>query len=201
MNQFKKDNNKKGFSLIELGVCLLIIGILSAATPNPFSPKRSYLDKRDCFANQKILQNATEMYSMKVSDAPDTVLPGLDFEKYEEILLKDGHLKETLPLPTDDCSYGFINLSENGHIFCKYHGSYYNKNNDKPVIPKYDTSLEKPFSNNYYNSKKKADEKREYLLKMERLKSPANIVPFFFISLSVLSFIIGIIMAVKKRNC
>ena len=82
MNQFKKDNNKKGFSLIELGVCLLIIGVLSAATPNPFSPKRSYLDKRDCFANQKILQNATEMYSMKVSDAPETVLPGLDFEKY-----------------------------------------------------------------------------------------------------------------------
>ncbi len=193
--------SKKGFTLIELGICLLIISVFAAMAPDPFSPKSSTLARRDCFDNQRIIQSAIEMYNMDVPTMVNTMLPGEDFESFENLLLKMGYFKEPLPLPSEKCSYGFINITkDDGTVFCKYHGTPESKDIKNPIIPKYDKNLEKTFSDNYYKSKEKANKKREHKLLLEELKRPSALIPFIMGTFGILFLIIGLSIYFSNRK-
>ena len=198
-----KNNNKNGFSLIELGICLLIIAVLVAMTPDPLHPKTSYIERRDCFSNQRLIQGAIEMYNMDVSDMVDTVIPGRDYESFEDLLLREGYFKEPLPLSSPECSYGFVNITDNGSVFCKKHGTIESKDSKNPIIPKYDKSQEKPLTDTYYTSKEKVNKKREYQIMLENFKRPNNLITIILVSLSVISLITGFVQyfsAIKVKR-
>lgn len=113
--------------------------------------------KNECFNIQRLYCSAIDNYDMDNSNMIKTTLPGYEFENLELMLVKLKYLKEPLKWPQIDCSYGYIVASDSYDIFCKKHGKIVlnASGKDKPVIPLYDQSLEKPFSNSYRESKEK----------------------------------------------
>jgi prepilin-type N-terminal cleavage/methylation domain-containing protein len=72
-----KKNTKKGFTLVEIMIVVLIIGILMAiAVPN-FIQARSTSRKNSCIANLKQIDSAKEQYAMEAKlDTGATVTSG-----------------------------------------------------------------------------------------------------------------------------
>ncbi len=107
--------------------------------------------KKECFNIQYSYYSAIENYNMDNSEMIKTALPGYEFENLELKLVKMKYLKEPLKWPNSDCSYGYIVDSDSSDVFCKKHGKAVLNisSDDKPIIPKYDQSLEKPFSKSY----------------------------------------------------
>ena len=81
--------------------------------------------KRACFANQRVLLGAVEMYNMDHEDSP--------IKEFKQsmamkggILVKERYLRNPIELPHEKCHYKATtkDISENGIIVCDYHGSY-----------------------------------------------------------------------------
>ena len=68
MKMFRKD---EGFTLIELMVVVLIIGILVAIAIPVFNSAKSNAQKRACFANERTVEGAARAY-----EASGGALPG-----------------------------------------------------------------------------------------------------------------------------
>ena len=68
-----------------------------------------------CFANMRVLLGAVEMYNMDNA----VMMDKLDIDK----LVQGGYLKSSPAKPEAECSYNGYGLTENGEIYCTYHGS------------------------------------------------------------------------------
>ena len=185
--------SKKGFTLAELGIVLIVIGVLaSMSIPTGHGRRRYPADQSECFKNQRVLNNAVEMYNMDYSVMMDTVLPGRDFEDFEEILIDKKYLNEYLPLANTNCAYGIINITNDGYVFCKNHGTYTSKDRENPTFPEYDKKLEIPFSPKYINRINDTKRRIEREQLSEKIKK-FLISPLFFIGIGVLFVFVSII--------
>ena len=178
-----KKNMNKGFTLLELGICIGIIAILAAmAQPNICRRGPRYDPKQKaCFSNQRVLQGAIEMYNMDNSVMIETALPGGDYTDFEELLIREKYLKDYLELPTDECSYGFIDIVGTGTVFCKKHGTIESKVDEKPIIPEYDTSYERPISYSYRETRINKRKEKEFRDTMKTLNNIIVSPPFIII--------------------
>jgi type IV pilus assembly protein PilA len=113
---FKKE---EGFTLVELMVVVLIIGILVAIAIPVFNAARANAEQRTCFANQRTIDGAIQQW---MAGDPGRVLTGLDMadltDDTEEYLAGP----DTGPVcPTTDAVY----VITNGVLAtCADHGMY-----------------------------------------------------------------------------
>ncbi len=109
---------KQGFTLIELMIVIAIIGVLAAiAVPN-FRRARERANQRACYANQKTIAGAVEMYNLDYCTSV-TTLDGSVFTN-----LKDAGYLQSIP---DDPGGGIGSSGNyvltNGDISCSIHGA------------------------------------------------------------------------------
>lgn len=70
MQMFRKKD--EGFTLVELMVVVLIIGILVAIAIPVFNNARANAEKRSCLANQRTIEGAVQTYR---ASEPDNAMP------------------------------------------------------------------------------------------------------------------------------
>lgn len=115
----KKNRQRKGFTLIELMIVISIIGVLAAiAIPN-FRQARFKSNQRACYANQKTILGALEMYNLDTGENL-TVTNGDNLS----ILAKDKYL-QAVPKDPGCKSKGEQNYNSDavGNVWCLMHGS------------------------------------------------------------------------------
>ena len=116
----RRNHGRKGFTLIELMIVIAIIGVLAAiAVPN-FRAARERANTRACYANQKTIAGALEMYNLdnntKIEKLGDDI---------GGALVKGGYLQTQV----DDPGAGgstfnhYVFKSDGNGIECSVHGA------------------------------------------------------------------------------
>lgn len=111
---------KKGFTLIELMIVISIIGVLAAiAIPN-FRAARQRSNQRACYANQKTILGAIEMYNL--DNGLQVTIDGYD--KLKE--LTDKKYLQSVP-DCPGCKQGdgttIYASNDSGDVWCAAHGT------------------------------------------------------------------------------
>lgn len=104
-----------GFRLVELMIVIMVIGILAAmAIPN-FRKAREQSRHKACYANQRVLMGAVEMFNMDNKTQMSTLnIPQL---------VQGSYLKGGISKPEISCSYvNTGDLAQNGRVYCTLHG-------------------------------------------------------------------------------
>lgn len=129
-NNYSNNNtNKKNFSwstwffgfFVGLAVSFVLsiglVSILAAmAIPN-FKAARTSARQKACFANQRVLQGAVEMYNMDVP--ADNMMKKLEISQ----LVSAHYLKDYPSMPEPQCNYEASgDLTKDGYVYCTFHG-------------------------------------------------------------------------------
>ena len=110
--------NRKGFTLVEMMIVVLIIGILIAiALPN-FLRARENARLRACVANMKQIQAAIEQWGMETKASGDTNVP-TDLNAYANWL-------KTIPTCPSGGTYTISGTLNTYTISCSVHGDLIN---------------------------------------------------------------------------
>ena len=105
MKMFKK--GEKGFSLVELMVVIVIIGVLIAIAIPVYRNTTESAELRACHANQRMIEGAAFQYAM--------MNEGIDIEDVDEIdVLKDYFSDGVLP----KCPSGAVYSITDGKVTC-----------------------------------------------------------------------------------
>lgn len=167
-----------------IGIIILIIGIIAAIDKANSDLIDNITDiPKECFSNQKLIINAIKGYNANTLKRIEEALPGKDFEDLEELLIKNWYLNSPIKLPAPECSYGYVTEDKKEIVFCKHHGSA-----DSVIIPAYNTTLEKPFSEKYL--KKIEDLKNARTKKESAIAQIRNLIDPTILIIGGLLFII-----------
>ncbi len=111
MRMFKKE---EGFTLVELMVVVLIIGILVAIAIPVFNAAQDTARERACFANQRTIEGSVQQWL--ASDTTNVIA-----DAAVDDLVTDGFLASEPTCPTDNAAY---TLTDGVVDDCATHGHY-----------------------------------------------------------------------------
>ena len=154
-------------------IIALVIIFSCFITPSAFARRADRL--KSCYSNQRVILGAIEMYNM------DSSIMMEELNSHNMQLLIDGkYLKEKPTSYDNHCEYASQgNLTEDGEIYCKYHGSITYNEEKKTGIPP----------------------SREYLAEQRRnnfRKRMSDFLPIF-IGIGIIAFIVVSSPSNKKR--
>ena len=154
-------------------IIALVIIYSCVITPSVFARRTDRV--KACFSNQRVILGAIEMYNMDSS----TMMEELNSHNMQ--LLIDGKYLKAEPTKYDNhCEYSSKgNLTEDGEIYCEYHGSFTYDEEKKTGIPP----------------------SREYLAEQTRIYYRKLMSDYFpiLIGIAVIAVIIVSIPSKKKR--
>ena len=109
--QMQKGRNQKGFTLVELMVVVVIIGILAAIAVPIYRNVQTNAAKNACRANIRTLEGALEVW--KAANNSGTYPNSLD------VLVNGGYIKEEPKCPLNGAAYKYN--SQTGAVTCDDH--------------------------------------------------------------------------------
>jgi type IV pilus assembly protein PilA len=109
MKMFKK--GEKGFSLVELMVVIVIIGVLIAIAIPVYRNTTEKAELRACHANQRMIEGAASQYAMN---------EGIDIENVDDI----DELKDYFSGGVPKCPSGVDYSITGGKVTCENHKHY-----------------------------------------------------------------------------
>lgn len=115
----KRMKNQKGFTLVELMVVVVIIGILVAIAVPVYNDITTTAKEKACEANKRTIQGAVSMYYAKHGDYPKDVgvLAGEGDNGEGDNEEGDKYLEEIPKCPSD----GVYDIQD-GTVTCNVHG-------------------------------------------------------------------------------
>jgi type IV pilus assembly protein PilA len=104
-------NNEKGFSLVELMVVVVIIGVLVAIAIPVYNITTDRAEKGACHANQRMIEGAVSQYEMNTSES---------IVDANNIDFLDEYFKDGAPTCPSDGTYSI----KDGKVSCTAHNHY-----------------------------------------------------------------------------